>query len=116
MVRNEVAMSQEMVNFVVPKRVEMELAVSRSGSEGSANVMLCGGKCRVFGPGQRLEQQKVGDDGECQAIYDICLRPILSNSQPNSTKNLVLNSSEIAIMMLTAWASTLSTFCRKNSA
>ena len=46
----------------------------------------------------------------------IGLRPILSDSQPKTTKKIVPSASAMAIMMLTETPSTLSTFCRKNSA
>ena len=46
----------------------------------------------------------------------IGLRPILSDSEPNTTKNGVPINSAMAIRMLAVDASTLSTLCRKNSA
>ena len=46
----------------------------------------------------------------------IFLRPILSASQPNTTKNGVPTSSEAAIIRLAVAASTLSDWVRKNSA
>ena len=44
------------------------------------------------------------------------LRPILSDSVPNTTKKGVPSISEMAIQMLALEASTLSTEVRKNSA
>ena len=46
----------------------------------------------------------------------IGLRPILSDKVPKITKNGVAISKAIAIMMLAAEASTLSTLVRKNKA
>jgi len=46
----------------------------------------------------------------------IGLRPILSDSAPNTMKNGVPISSEIAIMMFAVDASTFSACVRKNSA
>ena len=44
------------------------------------------------------------------------LRPILSDSVPNTTKNGVPMISDTATRMLAVEPSTFSTFCRKNSA
>ena len=46
----------------------------------------------------------------------IGLRPILSDSQPNTTKKPVPRRSDAATIMLADCASTFRTFCRKNSA
>src|ERR1700754_3891128 len=61
-----------------------------------------------------LNSGKVVTIASARPAMMIGLRPILSDSQPNTTKKIAPTASAIATMMLTDCASTLSTLVRKN--
>src|SRR5882757_9291519 len=103
-------MSQDVVNFALPTGLNWNL--QSPGAVVTVARVFCWAAARagLAALVSALNNGKVQTMASARPAMMIGLRPILSESQPNTTKKIEPSASAIAIMMLTDCGSTLSTF------